>query len=92
MVSLGRDFGALRGMHTALGGRLAIRKTLYMATLSAAPQHGHQELLRAPRGDGQAEEGGAHGRRMRKLLAVVVGAVPGNRAPWAAGRLASGAT
>ncbi len=35
VAPLDRDSGTLRGIRTAWGGRAAVRKTLYMATLSA---------------------------------------------------------
>ena len=91
VAPLNRDSGTLRGIRTVGGGRSAIRKTLYMATLSATR---HNPAIRSFYGRlvaaGKPKKV-ALTACMRKLLAIV-GAVLRNRAPWDASRLAAGAT
>ncbi len=91
VAPLNRDSGTLRGIRTVWGGRSAVRKTLYMATLSATR---HNPAIRSFYGrlvaTGKPKKI-ALTACMRKLLAIV-GAVLRNRAPWDTGRLAAGAT
>ncbi len=91
VAPLNRDSGTLRGIRTAWGGRSAVRKTLYMATLSAtrsnpAIREFYGRLVAAGKPKKVALTA-----CMRKLLAIV-GAVLRNRSPWDEGRFASRAT
>lgn len=91
VAPLNRDSGTLRGIRTVWGGRSAIRKTLYMATLAAtrsnpAVKSFYERLVAAGKPKKVALTA-----CMRKLLAIV-GAVLRNRNPWDAGRVASGVT
>ena len=91
VAPLNRDSGTLRGIRTVWGGRSAVRKTLYMATLSAtrynpAVKSFYGRLVAAGKPKKVALTA-----CMRKLLAIV-GAVLRNRSTWDEGRLASGAT
>lgn len=91
VAPLNRDSGTLRGIRTVWGGRSAVRKTLYMATLAATRSNPtvksfYERLVAAGKPKKVALTA-----CMRKLLAIV-GAVLRNRNPWDAGRVASGAT
>ncbi len=91
VAPLNRDSGTLRGIRTVWGGRSAIRKTLYMATLSATRSNPairgfYGRLVTAGKPKKVALTA-----CMRKLLAIV-GAVLRNRSPWDEGRLVSRAT
>lgn len=91
VAPLNRDSGTLRGIRTTWGGRSSVRKTLYMATLSAtrsnpAIQEFYGRLVAAGKPKKVALTA-----CMRKLLAIV-GAVLRNRSPWDRGRFVSTAT
>ncbi|MDP9474685.1 MAG: transposase, partial [Actinomycetota bacterium] len=91
VAPLNRDSGTLRGIRTVWGGRAAVRKTLYMATLSATR---FNPAIRSFYGrlvaTGKPKKV-ALTACMRKLLAIV-GAVLRKRAPWDTDRLVSAAT
>ncbi|MBA3789689.1 MAG: IS110 family transposase [Rubrobacter sp.] len=85
VAPLNRDSGTLRGIRTVWGGRSSVRKTLYMATLSAtrynpAIREFYGRLVAAGKPKKVALTA-----CMRKLLAIV-GAVLRNRSPWDEGR------
>lgn len=91
VAPLNRDSGTLRGIRTTWGGRSSVRKTLYMATLSAtrsnpAIQEFYGRLVAAGKPKKVALTA-----CMRKLLAIV-GAVLRNRSPWDRGRFVSTTT
>ena len=91
VAPLNRDSGTLRGIRTTWGGRSSVRKTLYMATLSAtrsnpAIQEFYGRLVAAGKPKKVALTA-----CMRKLLAIL-GAVLRNRSPWDRGRFVSTAT
>ncbi len=91
VAPLNRDSGTLRGIRTVWGGRSSVRKTLYMATLSAtrynpAIREFYGRLVAAGKPKKVALTA-----CMRKLLAIV-GAVLRNRSPWDEGRFALRAT
>lgn len=91
VAPLNRDSGTLRGIRTTWGGRSSVRKTLYMATLSATRSNpAIQEFYRRLVAAGKPKKV-ALTACMRKLLAIV-GAVLRNRSPWDRGRFVSTAT
>ena len=91
VAPLNRDSGTLRGIRTAWGGRAAVRKTLYMATLSATRSNpAIREFYGRLVAVGKPKKV-ALTACMRKLLAIV-GAVLRHRRPWDEGHLVSGST
>ena len=91
VAPLNRDSGTLRGIRTVWGGRSAVRKTLYMATLSATRSNPAIKSFYGRLVAAGKPKKVALTACMRKLLAIV-GAVLRNRSPWDKGRLASRAT
>jgi transposase len=81
VAPLNRDSGTLRGIRTTWGGRSAVRKTLYMATLSATRSN---PAIRSFYGRSVAAgkpKKVALTACMRKLL-MILGAVLKSRGPW----------